>query len=291
MNILPVILLPLMLFGAIPAFAQQPQWQVSASSVAVVAAESVVVYRGAPGGLTADAAGSNTSDIVVVDAVEKDGLWTWTILPLSTGPLSFVAKFKSPDGHAVAAPAVPFAVTVAPLPDGEDISDIKAPLKARPALWPWLLAAALACAAWLAWKRWKARRLAPDGTPLAPAPVLPPEEIAALAIAELRTSGLWENDQAAYYLRLTDILRIYLEARYGQPVTAMTSVEVERLVKARAQDLQIGGGVRELLTRADLVKFAKAKPGPDEGPRDADLALGLIKATTPKVYASKKEAA
>lgn len=283
-------LLPLMLLACAPALAQQSQWQVSASSVAVLAAESVVVYRGAPGGIIADAVGSNSSDIVVVDSVGKDGLWTWTILPLSTGTLSFVANFKSPDGRSVAAPPATFAVTVAPLPDDEDISDIKGPIKARPALWPWLLAAALAWAAWRAWRRWKARRLAPDGTPLPQTPVLPPEEIAAIAIAELRSSGLWENDQAAYYLRLTDILRVYLEARYGQPVTAMTSVEVERLVKARAQDLQIGGGVRELLTRADLVKFAKAKPGADEGPRDADLALGLIKATTPKVYAGKEKA-
>lgn len=283
-------ILPLMLLACAPALAQQSQWQVSASSVAVVAAESVVVYRGAPGGLTADAAGSSTNDIVVVNAVEKDGLWSWTLLPVSTGTVSFSAKFASPDGRSVAAPAATFAVTVAPLPDDEDITDIKGPIKARPALWPWLLAAALAWAAWRAWRRWKSRALAPDGAPLTQAPALPPEEIAALAIAELRSSGLWENDQAAYYLRLTDILRVYLEARYGQPVTAMTSVEVERLVKARAQDLQIGGGVRELLTRADLVKFAKAKPGADDGPRDADLALGLIKATTPTVYAAKEKA-
>lgn len=282
--------LPLVLLFGMPAFAQQASWQVSASSVAVLAAESVVVYRGAPAGSNADTVGSNTSDIVVVDAVEKDGLWSWTLLPLSTGPLSFVANFKSPDGSVVAAPPAVFSVTIAKLPDDEDISDIKGPIKARPALWPWLLAAALAWAAWRGWKRWKARRTAPDGSPIAAAPVLPPEEVAALAIAELRSSGLWENDQAAYYLRLTDILRVYLEARYGQPVTAMTSVEVERLVKARAKDLQVGGGVRELLSRADLVKFAKAKPGPEEGPRDADLALGLIKATTPPVYSGKEKA-
>lgn len=276
-----------LILGA-PAFAGQ--WQVSASSVAVLAAESVVVYRGAPAGLKADAAGSTTADVVVVDAAEKDGAWSWTLLPLSTGALSFVARFVSPDGGAVAAPPAVFSVTVAKLPDDADISDIKAPIKARPALWPWLLAAALAWAAWRGWKRWKARRRAPDGTPLDAAPALPPEEAAARAIAELRASGLWESDQAAYYLRLTDILRAYLEARYGKPVTAMTSVEVERLVKARAQDLRIGGSVRELLTRADLVKFAKAKPGPEEGPRDADLALDVIQATTPKVYAAKEKA-
>ncbi|MBI2789739.1 MAG: hypothetical protein HYX59_13755 [Elusimicrobia bacterium] len=282
--------LPLLLLLSTPALAQQASWQVSASSSAVLAAESVVVYRGAPSGLKADLAGSHTGDVVVVDAVEKDGLWSWTLLPLSTGALSFVANFKTPDGHTVSAPAAAFTVSVARLPDDADISDIKGPLRARPALWPWLLAAALAWAAWRGWKRWKARRTAPDGSPIAAAPVLPPEEVAALAIAELRASGLWENDQAAYYLRLTDILRVYLEARYGEPVTAMTSVEVERLVKARAKDLQIGGGVRELLSRADLVKFAKAKPGPEEGPRDADLALGLIKATTPRVYAQKEKA-
>ncbi|MDD5304206.1 MAG: hypothetical protein PHS14_13990 [Elusimicrobia bacterium] len=286
MNFLP---LSSLLF-VLPAFAQQSQWQVSASSVAVLAAESVVVYRGAPAALKADAAGSNTSDIVVVNAVEKDGLWSWTVLPLSTGTLSFVARFQSAGGKAVEAPPISFAVNDADLPNDADVSDIKGPLKARPALWPWLLAAALIWAAWRGWKRWKARRLKPDGTPLAAAPLLPPEEIAARAISELRASGLWESDQAAYYLRLTDILRAYLEARYGQPVTAMTSVEVERLVKARAQDLQIGGGVRELLSRADLVKFAKAKPGPEEGPRDADLALNLIKATTPRDYAAKEKA-
>lgn len=286
MNFLPLIFLSFVL----PALAHQSQWQISASSVAVLAAESVVVYRGAPADLKADTVGANTSDIVVVAAGEKDGLWSWTVLPLSTGTQSFVARFKSPDGKAVAAPPVSFAVTDADLPNDADISDIKAPLKARPALWPWLLAAALIWAAWRGWKRWKARRLAPDGTPLASAPVLPPEEVAARAIAQLRASGLWENDQAAYYLRLTDILRAYLEARYGQPVTAMTSVEVERLVKARAQDLQIGGSVRELLSRADLVKFAKAKPGAEEGPRDADLALNLIKATTPRDYAAKEKA-
>ncbi|MEK7233068.1 MAG: hypothetical protein AAB268_04590 [Elusimicrobiota bacterium] len=273
-----------------PAFAQPGSWQVSSSSVAVLAEEASVVYRGGPSGLKADIDGSNTSDVVVVAAVEKDGLWSWTLLPLSTGALSFVARFQSPDGKAVAAPPVSFAVGEAALARDTDISDIKGPIKGRPALWPWLSAAVLAWAAWAGWKRWKARRLTPDGTPLPETPALPPEEVAALAIAALRACGLWENDQAAYYLRLTDILRAYLEARYDKPVTAMTSVEVERLVKARARNLQIGGNVRELLTRADLVKFAKGKPGPEEGPRDADLALDLIKATTPRDYSSAEKA-
>lgn len=278
--------LPLALLLAGSALAQT--WTVSASSTAVLAAESVVVYRGAPAGLKADIQGSATSDVVVVTAEEKDGAWAWTILPLSTGTFSFTARFVAADGKAVAAPAIAFAVTEAALPKDADIADIKGPLKARPAVWPWLLAAALAGAAWYAWKRWKTRAIKTDDPAIAPERARPPEEVAAAAISKLRASGLWENDQAAYYLRLTDILREYLEARYGEHVTAMTSVEVARLVKTRAQDLQLGGSVRELLSRADLVKFAKARPGAEDGERDAELALELIKATTPRDYAAEK---
>ncbi len=285
----PLIYLPILLTFVLPVFAQQDQWQISSSSVAVLATESSVVYRGGPAGLKADKAGSSTSDIVVVQAAERDGSWSWTLLPLSTGPLSFVARYQAPDGTAVAAPPVSFAVTETGVPNEADISDIKGPLKASPALWPWLLAAVIAAAAWRAWKFWKARRRAAAPSRRS-APVLPPEEVAARAIRELRASGLWEHDQSAYYHRLTDILRAYLEARYGEPVTAMTSVEVERLVKARAQDLQIGGRVRELLARADLVKFAKAKPSPEEGPRDADLASALIAETTPRDFTAKEKA-
>jgi len=265
----------------------QGEWQISASSVATFAAEAVVVYRGVPPALRADKDSSSTNDIVVVKIEENDGLSTWTLLPLSTGTVSFSAKYKGAGGQLVAAPSVSFKVVEAALPDNADIADIKGPLHARPALWPWLLAAALLLAAWYAWKRWKARASAVPAQSAVPA--VPPETVAARAISELRVSGLWENDQAAYYLRLTDILRAYLEARYGEPVTAMTSAEVERVVKFRAQDLQIGGNVRELLSRADLVKFAKAKSAPEEGPRDADLALNVIEATTPRDYASKGE--
>lgn len=282
------LMAPLALFFAIPVAAQTGSWQISLSSVAVVAAESVAVYRGAPGSLTADVVGSNTNDVIVVKAVEKDGAWEWTLLPVSTGTLAFTARYKAADGSEVLAPPVKLSVTSTGLPDEEDISDIKAPMSARPAIWPWLLAAALGALAYYAYDRWKNRPV-PEGEPVPKEPALPPEIVAERAIAELRGSGLWESDQIAYYASLTDILRIYLEARYGQPVTAMTSAEVSRLVRERAQSLQTGGAVRELLSRADLVKFAKAKPGAEEGPGDADLALSVIKATTPRDLASPSQ--
>ena len=282
--------LTILLSLVLPAMAQQSPWQVSASSQAVLAAESRVVYRSAPAGLKADIPASATADVLVVKAEEAGGSWTWTLLPLSTGTISFTARFQSPDGKVVEAPSVAFAVTEAELTADADIADIKGPIKAWPSPWPWLLAGVLAGLIWYGWRRWKSRRrLGPDGVPVPAKPLLPPEVIAELALKELRAAGIWETNQAAYYLRLTDILRVYLEARYAKPVTAMTSVEVERLVKERANDLAVGGSVRELLTRADLVKFAKVKPTADEGPLDADLALSLIKATTPRDFSSTEK--
>ncbi|HEX4047786.1 MAG TPA: hypothetical protein VH309_08130, partial [Elusimicrobiota bacterium] len=77
-------------------------------------------------------------------------------------------------------------------------------------------------------------------------------------------------------------LRVYLEARYGEPATAMTSVEVARLVKSKQPDLKASAIARELLQRADLVKFARIKPGPDDGPNDSRSVLDLVRTTTPR---------
>jgi UDP-glucose 6-dehydrogenase len=78
-------------------------------------------------------------------------------------------------------------------------------------------------------------------------------------------------------------LRDYLEARYQEPATAMTSQEVSRLVKSKTSDLTTATSVREILSRADLVKFARIKPQENEGTRDVETVRAIIAATTPIV--------
>jgi hypothetical protein len=261
-------------------------WTVSGDTAALVGAEARLVYRPAvPLGaaLVPDPLASATTGFAIVKVeAGADGGWTWTVLPLDAGRLSFVARWKLDGGDAAAPPAT-LAVRAPEMPKDAEISDIKSPLAARRAWWPWLLAAALGAAAWEAWRRWKARPRAAGGL-LAPVePSLPPEVAAERALAELAASQLWERgEHAAYYLRLTDILRAYLEARYAEPASAMTSVEVARLVKDKEPDLKAAAIVRELLSRADLVKFARIKPSPDEGPRDAGLVREVVLATTPR---------
>lgn len=277
-----------------PAAAAQVSWSVAAATGALVGAETTVVYRPTvPAGakLSPDALASGTTGFAVVKAEARpDGGWAWTLVPLDEGVSRFTARWTL-DGKPLDAPAVELSARAPELPKDTDIADIKGPLAARRALWPWLLAAVLGALAWEGRRRWKARP-APEG-PAAPLePPVPPEVAAERALAQLRDSGLWESgDHALYYLRLTDILRAYLEARYGEPASAMTSVEVARLVKAREPDLKAAAVVRELLSRADLVKFARVSPGADQGPRDADLVLGVVRGTTPKVPAPPEAAA
>jgi hypothetical protein len=150
-------------------------------------------------------------------------------------------------------------------------------------VWPWILAALLGAAAWEAWRRWWKSRHPDHQWNLKPAePPLPPEVVAERALAALAESKIWERGgHDVYYLRLTEILRAYLEARYAQPALAMTSVEVSRLVKTKEPDLKMSAIVRELLQRADLVKFARIKAGPDDGPNDAAQVLAVVRSTTP----------
>ena len=284
-------LLVVLLSGA--ARAVDIPWNVSGDTRAVVGAEARIVYRPATAAgatLAPDALASATTAFAVVKTEAlPDGSWAWTVLPLDAGALDFVARWTV-DGKPAEAPPVRLAVGGPDLPKDADIEDIKGPLAARRAWWPWLLAAALGAAAWEAWRRWKARPgpMAPEAPAAPPAP---PETVAEAALAELAASQLWERgEHAAYYLKLTDILRAYLEARFGAPASAMTSVEVARLVKERLPDLRASAVARDLLSRADLVKFARIKPDAGDGPRDLESARGLVKATTPAAEGVPAEA-
>lgn len=65
-----------------------------------------------------------------------------------------------------------------------------------------------------------------------------------------------QEDQKAYYTRLTDALRRYIEERYGFCAMEMTSSEIiERLMSE--QNAETMKELQTLFTTADLVKFAK----------------------------------
>lgn len=111
----------------------------------------------------------------------------------------------------------------------------------------------------------------------------PPHETALRQLRELRDEKLWQNGRLKdYYTRLTDVLRIYMEARFNIMALEQTSDEIIRSL-ASISDLseQSTGDLRQLFFTADLVKFAKSHPLPDENDRFFETAERFVINTKP----------
>ena len=88
------------------------------------------------------------------------------------------------------------------------------------------------------------------------------------AISELSAMSHPDLDEAEdlkrYYTQVSEILRRYLDAEFGLETIESTTAEVSRQVKRSALEWKLGHRVLSILLVADLVKFARYRPTPDE---------------------------
>jgi len=113
-------------------------------------------------------------------------------------------------------------------------------------------------------------------------PKLPPHEEALKALEALRNKKLWQNNKVKeYYTELTEIIRIYIERRFGIIAMEMTTDEIAASFKTIDITDPLKIKLNELLILADLVKFAKAHPLPNEHDICLDNAFEFVKETKP----------
>lgn len=111
-------------------------------------------------------------------------------------------------------------------------------------------------------------------------PVDPPDVIALNELEKLKNEKLWQQGKTKeYYSRLTEIIRTYLEGRYGIMALEQTSFEILLAV----HDI-LGTGsnytlLKNMLELSDLVKFAKADPEPGENMNQLENAVGFVNNT------------
>lgn len=74
----------------------------------------------------------------------------------------------------------------------------------------------------------------------------------------LRQEQPWEADAKAYYVRIGDILRRYLGAQTGLPISEQTTSESLNLLRNKWTSTQLQS-FEFIMTRADFVKFAKGQ--------------------------------
>ncbi|MFQ5680635.1 MAG: BatD family protein [Candidatus Omnitrophota bacterium] len=152
---------------------------------------------------------------------------------------------------------------------------IKGPLSyASRGLWIFLLIVAivilLGLAAAIAAKR---RRRIPRQ------PCLPAEEIARRQLERLRQEGLVERGRIKeYYLRVSLIIRHYLENKFSLRAPEMTTEEfLYSLRESHSLSYEHKGLLRDFLGHCDMVKFARYQPSPEEINLTLQSAQRLIK--------------
>lgn len=93
----------------------------------------------------------------------------------------------------------------------------------------------------------------------------------------LKASGLWEEGkQKKFYVRLSDILRIYIMDEFSITAPLMTTNTLLKHLKTENQDIDLLIKVKKLLQFSDLVKFAKLKPSNEEGYEGLEASKEII---------------
>ena len=199
------------------------------------------------------------------------------------------------DGNRVTLGTEPSPVTVASvgLDESGDIRAIKGPLDIPLSvltLLPWLAGVVLLAGIgyWL-WRR--SRGGVPDG--IAPAaPPRPAHEIAYEAFRTLEAERLPDRGEIkTFYIRASDIVRAYVEGRFGVDALEMTTGEVLDGLRGQDVDEEPLLDFRRLLERCDLVKFAKDRPAPERCREVIPLGRSLVDRTRVVVAPAEPAAA
>jgi hypothetical protein len=166
----------------------------------------------------------------------------------------------------------------------EDIKDIKGPLKAPVTfaeIWPWLLAGLLLAGAIILFIYYRRRRKKTQ--PLVTfrrKPAQPAHIIALDELEKLRARKLWQSGKVKqYHTELTDIIRNYIAARFGIHAIKMVTHEILESMESKSVGASTHTKLKEILELADLVKFAKENPLPDEHERSMNQAIDMVKET------------
>lgn len=157
-----------------------------------------------------------------------------------------------------------------------------------PDQWPWFLVGlgvlAIIIAILLLYKK--------NGPSLLPhKKVIPPYQLATQRLNRLKESHLAESGHfKAYYIELTDILRQYLEGRFGIYAREMTSPQIVDAMQHNTQTEPFADDMHQMLGTADFVKFAKQEPQVTEMNHAFSLVRNFVESTRPVEENGRKAA-
>ncbi len=140
---------------------------------------------------------------------------------------------------------------------------------------------------------WAVRRYRKEGAILPKKPEPNPYDVAMDALVKLKEKNLWaQGMEKEYFTELTEILRVYLEKRFGVNAMEMTSRQIMETLQGLGDVREKRDYIRQILSVADFVKFAKVRPLPADNIAAYDNAVRFVEETkpVPVVAEASKEA-
>ena len=176
------------------------------------------------------------------------------------------------------------------------IKDIKGPVQAPITfveLLPYIsIGLAVLLLAYLGYLYWKKLQAQPKPEKKEPEkPREPAHVIATRELNQLKAEEVWQKGHyKEYHSRLTEILRRYIEHRYSIPALEQTTDEIMRSFEYTGNlDSELKEKLNQTFRFADLVKFAKMHPVPEENERSLKQAFNFIEQTKVEVKSEKEE--
>lgn len=145
--------------------------------------------------------------------------------------------------------------------------------------WAWLAGLLLLAFGLYAYFKWYKKGI----NPLKPVKKrLPPYEEAMQALSNLKSRNLWQNGQEKeYYTTLTDILRVYIDRRFGINAVEMTSTQIMDKIRQNEDAHIAKEQLNNVLEIADFVKFANMHTLADDNEIAFQRAVNFVEQTKP----------
>jgi hypothetical protein len=233
--------------------------------------------------------------VLEVIKVERNGTeptWLIRLTTIDSGkvflpPIEFDYKVKGDTGrHRAYTNSLLLNIAGVAIDPKGDIRDIKPPMSA-----PWLfedilpygialiVIAALAVGLYYFWRKKKQKRDLLADVKV----IIPPHREALTALRVLEEKKLWQQGLVKqYYSEVTEIIRHFFERRWGIIALELTTEEILVQMKHIPDALQVWKEMESFFITADLVKFAKYEPTPDEHENEMRSAYEIVRMMVPK---------
>jgi len=110
--------------------------------------------------------------------------------------------------------------------------------------------------------------------------IIPAHVLALAALNKLKEEAIWKNGAfKEFHILLSEILREYLEKRYGLFAMELTTEEIIISLKTVSIDSDSKAKLKQVLFLSDMVKFAKEIPIAAENEQSINNAILFVENT------------